>query len=77
MNIKTIGPNMTQLDLSDGTQVLVSYGTPVAAFVPGIGYARTDRKWSQTTSRHISKWLQGADSKVMAQDFFDKWTVIR
>jgi len=38
-------------------EVLFSYETPVAAFVPGRGYLRTDRHFSVTTSRHINKFI--------------------
>jgi len=41
------------------SKILYSYSTPVAAFVPGRGYLRTDRFYSVTTSRHINKWIEG------------------
>lgn len=37
--------------------ILFSYNTPVAAFILGQGWYITEKKWSQTTSRHITKWL--------------------
>ena len=46
----------TVQERGDGTHVLVSYSTPVAAFVPGRGYLRTDRRFSRTTNRHVSEW---------------------
>jgi hypothetical protein len=48
---------MTEVQLADGTCVLVSYTTPVAALVPGKGWIRTAHKWSATTTKHINKWL--------------------
>ena len=49
--------NTTVKMAADGTQILFSYATPVAAFVPGKGYVRTDRYYSVTTSRHINAWI--------------------
>lgn len=49
----TLTKTATVTTLEDGRQVLLSYGTPVAAFVPGRGYVQTDRKYSVTTSKHV------------------------
>ena len=68
MKLKQLGSNQTELVLNDGTQVLFSYETPVACWIDGQFY-RTDKKWSQTTSRHINKWAHCALSKP--QVFFD------
>jgi len=68
MKLKQLGSNQTELVLNDGTQVLFSYETPVACWVDGQFY-RTDKQWSQTTSRHINKWAHCALSKP--QSFFD------
>ena len=57
MHVKAIASNMTELHLSTGVVVLFSYETPVAAFIPGAGYVRTEQHYSMTTSRHINKWL--------------------
>lgn len=56
MKIKPAGSNMTEVEI-DGTTVLVSYSTPVAAFVPGQGVLRTEKWFSRTTSKHITKWI--------------------
>ena len=42
MQLRQIASNMTQLDLADGTSVLFSYRTPVAALTDN-GYYRTSR----------------------------------
>lgn len=55
---KKIASNMTEVYSEDGTRFLVSYSTPVAAFIPEIGYLRTNEWFSQTTSKHINKWLR-------------------
>ena len=70
MHLRPIASNMTQLDLSDGTSVLFSYRTPVAALTDN-GYYRTSKKWSVTTSRHINKWLGGVLAKDQPQAYFD------
>jgi hypothetical protein len=57
MKIKPAGSNMTELETSDGTTVLFSYTTPVAAFMPGAGFIRTEEFFSRTTSKHITKWI--------------------
>lgn len=57
MIVQQIGSNQTEVQLADGTIVLVSYVTPVAALVPGKGWIRTEHMWSATTSKHINAWL--------------------
>jgi hypothetical protein len=53
---RSIGANQTEITLGSGVTVLVSYQTPVAAFISGRGYLRTTG-WRQTTSRHINQWI--------------------
>ncbi len=70
MKLKQLASNMTELDLGNGTIVLFSYETPVAMsrlvdkyntptldFGEYIQYVKTNKKWSNTTTRHIKKWL--------------------
>ena len=52
-------PNQSVLEFDNGTAVLFSYSTAVAAFIPGKGYIKTDRFYSVTTSKHINRWVQG------------------
>lgn len=70
MKLNPIASNMTELTLLDGTKVLFSYKTPVAAQVNGT-YVRTAKKWSMTTSKHINKWLDGVKAEEAEQSFFD------
>lgn len=56
MRITPAGSNMTEVSTDDVT-ILVSYSTPVAAFVPGQGVLRTEKWFSQTTTKHINKWI--------------------
>jgi len=60
MKLIPLASNMNLIRLNNGTQVLFSYRTPVAAHVPGEGFFRTNHNWSRTTSKHINKWLRGA-----------------
>lgn len=66
MKLKQLASNMTELELNDGTIVLSSYETPVAAHSHINGFygdnvngrtIKTSTKWSRTTSKHITKWL--------------------
>lgn len=71
MKLKPIGSNMTELETEKAT-ILFSYSTPVAACMKdGSGFVRTDRRWSVTTSRHINKWLRGAQAKEVPQAELD------
>jgi hypothetical protein len=68
MKIKSIGSNMTLLE-TDRYHVLFSYETPVAFWDSETAtFARTARKWSVTTSRHINKWLDGREAEVLPQE---------
>lgn len=60
MKLIPLGSNQTVLEYKSGAQVLFSYKTPVAAYIPGEGYFRTKHYWSSTTSKHINKWLRHA-----------------
>lgn len=65
MRIKRIDKTAaTEITIGD-VNILVSYETPVACFIPGKGFQKTDKKWSATTSKHINRWLagHGADAK--------------
>jgi hypothetical protein len=66
IRLNPIGANVTELELGDA-YILFSYKTPVAAWISGRGYLRTSAKWSKTTSKHINKWLMGANAQVVPQ----------
>lgn len=57
IKLKTIGPNQTELNFDDGLVVFFSYETPVAAFISGRGYIRSEEKYSKTTTKHVNQWL--------------------
>lgn len=67
---KIIGSNMSQKHFGVDTVVLFSYDTPVAAVIDGVSY-RTEKKWSNTTSRHINKWGLHGVVRTVPQSFFD------
>lgn len=69
MKIRPIGSNQTELSTGDKT-VLFSYQTPVAANVGGKFY-RTAQRWSVTTSKHINRWLDGAQAEERPQEWFN------
>ena len=73
MLLRSLGNNQTQIDYEDGTSVLFSYSTPVAALTDD-GYYRTSKNWSATTTRHINKWLDGVLAKEQPQEFFNYFT---
>ena len=73
MLLTPIASNMTEIE-TDDARILFSYRTPVAAFVFGEGFVRTDKYWSVTTSRHINKWIGTTDRpiKQVPQTYLDK-----
>jgi hypothetical protein len=68
MKLQQLSGNKNQITLSDGTQVLFSYQTPVAAWKEGQFY-KTDKFWSKTTSKHVNEWTHLATPKP--QKYFD------
>lgn len=75
MRIKQIASNMTELETKDGTSVLFSYETPVAGW-DDKGAFRTDKYWSTTTTRHISKYLDGIKAREISQEEIDSFDLI-
>ena len=62
MKEKKTGQNVKELYADDGTVFLLSYDVPVAAYVPGIGYVRTEERFSQTTTKHVNNWLRANEA---------------
>jgi hypothetical protein len=75
MLVQQIGSNMTEVMLADGTEVLISYTTPVAARIPGKGWVRTAHKWSATTSKHINRWLTDKIGRTDCVPAVDQWEI--
>lgn len=58
--------NVSTINFADGRVVTMSYGVPVAVFVPGRGYLKTDRKYSVTSSRHANLYARQNGSEAKA-----------
>ena len=61
--------NQSVVKLADGREVCLSYGVPVAAFIPGRGYVKTERKYSVTTSRHANSYAGDRATTVPDAEF--------
>ena len=71
MQLTPIASNMTEVETSKA-RVLFSYRTPVAAYVFGDGFVRTEKWWSVTTSRHINKWIgKDVTTEEVSQTYLD------
>ena len=71
MQLVPLASNMTEVETDLG-RVLFSYRTPVAAYVYGEGYVRTEKWWSVTTSRHINKWIgKDVTTEEVSQTYLD------
>ena len=65
------GSNMNEV-VVEGKYILFSYQTPVAGW-DELGAFRTDKKFSQTTSKHINKYLGGADvGRLVPQSYIEE-----
>jgi len=71
MQLTPIATNMTEVETSEA-RILFSYRTPVAAYVFGKGYVRTEKWFSKTTSRHINKWIGSVTTEEVSQTYLDK-----
>jgi hypothetical protein len=69
MLLKKIGDNMNEIILNNGDQILISYETPVAC-IKGHELYYTNKKWSQTTTKHINRWFQ-LKGWLMTQPIFE------
>jgi hypothetical protein len=75
--IKKIGQqSAAEHRYENGAQILRSYNTHVAAYVPALGYMETTTKYSRTTSKHISQWRARHGYPHVAQvpqEEIDEW----
>lgn len=69
--MEMLGEASTTTMNKGGKKVLYSYKTPVAV-KDGDTFYVTDTKHSTTTSKHINKFLDGAESSTKKQAWFDK-----
>jgi hypothetical protein len=73
MKIKSLGSNKTLVKIGDH-EIFISYETPVAGFISGIGYFKTSQYFSSTTSKHINQYLKGISKiTIIPQDRIDKF----
>ncbi len=70
LHLTPLGTNITEVRYGD-KYVLFSYQTPVAYRTEDMQYYVTNKKWSNTTSKHISKWVGGAQTIKVNQDVID------
>ena len=75
MKIRNVGSNMTELHTTLGAVVLFSYETPVAAENADGELFRTEERYSQTTTRHINKWLEGREARTVSQHVIDNFAL--
>jgi hypothetical protein len=73
MKVQQVTTTSTQISLADGTEVLFSYSTPVAALVPGKGWIRTEQFYSTTTSKHINRWFAENNSTAAEVASVPQW----
>tara|TARA_R100001530_G_scaffold134594_1_gene109772 strand:+ start:488 stop:760 length:273 start_codon:yes stop_codon:yes gene_type:complete len=74
MKLRPVGSNQTELTIN-GITILFSYTTPVA--ILGIhGNYKTEKWYSQTTTRHINKFFMGLEKpKEIPQRIIDNYFV--
>lgn len=70
MKLNTYGENQTELQIRH-VAIFFSYNTPVACYIGGMGYFKTSEKHSQTTTKHINKWLVGVMVQEKPQEWFN------
>ena len=58
MKLHSYATNRTVLIFNNGTtEIFFSYETPVAGYSDKLGYLKTDKWYSSTTTRHINRYL--------------------
>ena len=72
MYLNNISKNVSEIKNRKGT-ILFSYNTPVAV-ITSEGYVlKTDRKYSKTTSKHITQWLGSLKAEEVTQENINKY----
>ena len=64
MKLTPIAANRNVISYNNGTEVFFSYSTPVAGYSPELGYVRTNKWYSSTTTKHINKYLYDSSSTL-------------
>ena len=74
MKLRQLGSNMTECVIGH-TRIMFSYSTPVAG-QDDKGLFRTAQHYSPTTSRHITKYLEGKNvGRVVTQEYINSLLV--
>ena len=71
MKLTPIAANRNVISYDNGTEIFFSYSTPVAGYDPELGYIKTDRWYSSTTTRHINKYLDVNKAQEVSQDLIN------
>ena len=67
MKLHYYATNRTVLIFNNGTtEVFFSYETPVAGYSDKLGYVKTDKWYSSTTTRHINKYIYDGHPDTLA-----------
>ena len=56
MRLTPIAANQTEIETADA-RIFFSYSTPVAAYIFGEGFVKSENFFSTTTSRQANKWI--------------------
>jgi hypothetical protein len=75
MKLKQLGANQTEVQLSDHYETQIFFSYEQAVCVRNVdGCFVTDKKYSQTTSKHINNWVAGLSNiiKMVPQSEIDK-----
>ena len=68
MKLNPIAANRNVISYNNGSEVFFSYSTPVAGYCPDKGYIRTEDWYSQTTTKHINKYLDNVNAITVSQE---------
>lgn len=68
MELQRLGANVAVINLSSGARILFSYDTPVAAYIPGEGYIKSERFFSRTTTAHVAQFLKGNQGATVTHE---------
>ncbi|NCC71480.1 hypothetical protein EOM09_07950 [bacterium] len=71
MKLNTIAKDMTEIIFSDNSKLFYSYNTPVVFISAENKAYKTNKRYSSTTTRHISKYLEGKMAELKEQNFFN------
>jgi len=72
MTMIPLGRNKNEFRFQNGINILYSYSTRVAAFIPDIGYVQTETFYSTTTKKHINSWIpENTISSFVSQEYLD------